>query len=124
MKVLQMIFTYRIILFLLAVLLPAESFATAPPQKQAKTSTKKSKKKKGTLEAKETGNFSSVDLLVQEQINNQAITGAVLLVGHDGRIVHQKAFGLRAIVPHPEPMTLVTIFDFASLHKVVATALS
>jgi uncharacterized protein YbbC (DUF1343 family)/CubicO group peptidase (beta-lactamase class C family) len=79
------------------------------------------KKKKPATETKETANFSPVDLLVQEQINDQAITGAVLLVGHGGRIVHQKAFGLRATSPRTEAMTLDTVFDLASLTKVVAT---
>ncbi len=79
------------------------------------------KKKKPATEVKETANFSPVDLLVQEQINDQAITGAVLVVGHGGKIVHQKAFGLRATSPRPEAMTLDTIFDLASLTKVVAT---
>jgi uncharacterized protein YbbC (DUF1343 family)/CubicO group peptidase (beta-lactamase class C family) len=79
------------------------------------------KKKKPAAETKETANFSAVDLLVQEQINDQAITGAVLVVGHGGKIVHQKAFGLRATSPRAETMTLDTIFDLASLTKVVAT---
>src|ERR1041384_1609993 len=79
------------------------------------------KKKKPPAETKETAHFSPVDLLVQEQIINQAITGAVLLVGHGGKIVHQKAFGLRATSPRAEAMTLDTIFDLASLTKVVAT---
>jgi uncharacterized protein YbbC (DUF1343 family)/CubicO group peptidase (beta-lactamase class C family) len=113
---------FRTIIFSLAILLPACSFAAPPLQRPGKSSLKKSKKKKGALDIKETGNFSSVDLLVQEQVENQVITGAVLLVGHDGRIVHQKAFGLRATVPRNEPMTLDTIFDLASLTKVVATA--
>ncbi len=78
-------------------------------------------KKKKQAEAKETANFSAVDLLVQEQINDRAITGAVLLVGHGGKIVHQKAFGLRATSPRVETMTLDTVFDLASLTKVVAT---
>jgi len=79
------------------------------------------KKKKPAAEARETANFSAVDLLVQEQVNDQAITGAVLVVGHGGKIVHQKAFGLRATSPRAEAMTLDTIFDLASLTKVVAT---
>ena len=79
------------------------------------------KKKKPAAEARETANFSAVDLLVQEQINDQAITGAVLVVGHGGKIVHQKAFGLRATSPRAEAMTLDTVFDLASLTKVVAT---
>jgi uncharacterized protein YbbC (DUF1343 family)/CubicO group peptidase (beta-lactamase class C family) len=66
-------------------------------------------------------NLSAVDALIQEQVNAGGITGAVLLVGHDGSVVHQKAFGLRAVSPRNEPMTLDTVFDLASLTKVVAT---
>jgi uncharacterized protein YbbC (DUF1343 family)/CubicO group peptidase (beta-lactamase class C family) len=62
-----------------------------------------------------------VDALVQQEVGAQGITGAVLLVGHNGKIIHQKAFGLRATTPRAEPMTLDTIFDLASLTKVVAT---
>lgn len=85
-------------------------------------STGKKKKTGAAAAAKESANFSAADMLVQEQINDRAITGAVLVVGHGGRIVHQKAFGLRATVPRPEPMTMDTVFDIASLTKVVATA--
>jgi uncharacterized protein YbbC (DUF1343 family)/CubicO group peptidase (beta-lactamase class C family) len=78
-------------------------------------------KKKKPVTAKETANFAPVDALVQEQINDRTMTGAVLLVGHGGKIVHQKAFGLRATTPRVEPMTLDTVFDLASLTKVVGT---
>jgi uncharacterized protein YbbC (DUF1343 family)/CubicO group peptidase (beta-lactamase class C family) len=88
--------------------------AAAPAQKKKKAA-------QPAAREKETVNFSAADTLVQEQVNDQAITGAVLLVGHNGRIVHQKAFGLRATTPRPEPMTVDTIFDLASLTKVVAT---
>ncbi|HET9836781.1 MAG TPA: exo-beta-N-acetylmuramidase NamZ domain-containing protein [Candidatus Angelobacter sp.] len=94
------------------------SLAAVAVEKKAHSS----KKKKTPAEVKETVNFAPVDQLVQEQISNQAITGAVLLVGHGGGIVHQKAFGLRATTPRSEPMTVDTIFDLASLTKVVATA--
>src|SRR5215831_18866126 len=66
--------------------------------------------------------FVPVDGLVQQEVNAQGITGAVLLIGHDGKIVHQKAFGLRATSPRAERMTVDTIFDLASLTKVIATA--
>jgi uncharacterized protein YbbC (DUF1343 family)/CubicO group peptidase (beta-lactamase class C family) len=66
--------------------------------------------------------FLPVDALVEQEVTDQAITGAVLLVGHDGKVVHEKAFGLRAISPRPEKMTVDTIFDLASLTKVIATA--
>ena len=49
------------------------------------------------------------------------IPGAVLIVGHDGKVVHRKAYGSRALVPSREAMTLDTIFDMASLTKVTAT---
>jgi len=45
----------------------------------------------------------------------------MLLVGHRGRVVFRKAYGSRALLPEREPMTADTIFDLASLTKVVAT---
>ena len=47
--------------------------------------------------------------------------GAVVLVGRGDQTVYEKAFGFRATVPAEEPMTLDTVFDLASLTKVVAT---
>src|SRR5215470_9635027 len=82
---------------------------------------KKSKPAKPAPVVKEEPIFSPVDALVQQEVTGQGITGAVLLIGHDGKIVHQKAFGLRATSPRAERMTLDTIFDLASLTKVVAT---
>ncbi|HKW76004.1 MAG TPA: exo-beta-N-acetylmuramidase NamZ domain-containing protein [Terriglobales bacterium] len=82
---------------------------------------KKSGAKQSLSRSAEIANFAAVDSLVQEQVGTDAITGAVLVVGHNGRIVHQKAFGARAISPRREAMTLDTIFDLASLTKVVAT---
>ncbi len=49
------------------------------------------------------------------------IPGAVVLIGHDGQMVYEKAYGSRALIPKREPMTLDTIFDAASLTKVIAT---
>ncbi len=48
----------------------------------------------------------------------------MLVVGHDGQIVYQKAYGNRALVPALEPMTMDTVFDCASLTKVIATTSS
>lgn len=50
--------------------------------------------------------------------------GAVVLVGRRGRVVWRKAYGARSLVPAREEMTVDTIFDAASLTKVVATATS
>ena len=64
------------------------------------------------------------DHLLQQAISEGKIPGAVLVVGHQGSIVYRKAYGFRAIEPQREPMTLDTIFDCASLTKVVATTSS
>lgn len=45
-------------------------------------------------------------------------------IGRPGQILHRKAYGKRALEPAPEAMTLDTVFDVASLTKVVATTSS
>jgi uncharacterized protein YbbC (DUF1343 family)/CubicO group peptidase (beta-lactamase class C family) len=55
------------------------------------------------------------------EIAAEGLPGAVILVGHQGKIVYRKAFGYRSLVPQRTPMTVNTIFDIASLTKVVAT---
>ena len=62
-----------------------------------------------------------LDALINQAIHDDKIPGAVVLVGHQGKIVYRKAYGSRALVPTREAMTLDTIFDCASLTKVVAT---
>ncbi len=49
------------------------------------------------------------------------IPGAVLIVGHDGSVIYRKAYGSRALEPRREVMTLDTVFDVASLTKVIVT---
>ena len=67
---------------------------------------------------------TAVDEAINHAVQNHLIPGAVLVIGHNGRIVYRKAYGERALVPKREPMTLDTIFDAASLTKVVATTSS
>ena len=62
-----------------------------------------------------------LDSIVNDGIAQGQIPGAVLIVGHDGQMVYRKAYGSRAIEPRREAMTLDTVFDCASLTKVVAT---
>lgn len=66
-------------------------------------------------------NLNVLDSIVQTSIQNHDIPGAVLLVGHDGHVLYRKAFGNRSLEPKIEPMTVDTIFDMASLTKVIAT---
>ena len=65
--------------------------------------------------------FEAIEALVREDIAQKKLPGAVVLVGRGERVLYQKAIGHRALVPAAEPMTLDTIFDVASLTKVVAT---
>jgi uncharacterized protein YbbC (DUF1343 family)/CubicO group peptidase (beta-lactamase class C family) len=68
--------------------------------------------------------FAPIDDAIDAGIQQGKIPGAVLVIGHNGKIVYEKAYGQRALVPQPEPMTLDTIFDCASLTKVIATTSS
>src|SRR5581483_1858763 len=65
--------------------------------------------------------LSGVDSIIRQSIEDGNIPGAVLVVGHDGKVIYRKAYGERALDPRREPMTLDTIFDLASLTKVIAT---
>jgi len=62
-----------------------------------------------------------LDNIIEDAIHNGQVPGAVLLVWHNGAVVYRKAFGNRAVEPRREPMTIDTIFDLASLTKVIAT---
>jgi uncharacterized protein YbbC (DUF1343 family) len=67
-------------------------------------------------------NFSAIDSIVNQGIANHKIPGAVVIVGHNGKVVFRRAYGERSLVPDREKMTADTIFDMASLTKVLATA--
>jgi uncharacterized protein YbbC (DUF1343 family)/CubicO group peptidase (beta-lactamase class C family) len=67
---------------------------------------------------------AAVDDAINQALAQKRMPGAVLIVGHEGKVVYRKAYGNRAEVPTVEPMTLDTIFDVASLTKVVATTSS
>lgn len=68
--------------------------------------------------------LNQIDALVEKDIADKKMPGAVVIVGHKGKIVYRKAFGNRALVPTVEKMTVDTIFDAASLTKPIATATS
>ena len=61
---------------------------------------------------------------MRHDIEQKRLPGAVILIGVGDRVVYQKAIGHKALVPAREPMTLDTIFDLASLTKMVATTTS
>ncbi|CAA0137411.1 Putative penicillin-binding protein PbpX [Mycolicibacterium vanbaalenii] len=74
--------------------------------------------------------FPTVARLVQNAIAAHRLPGAVVQIGHAGKVVFHQAFGVRKLAGEPgldgapapaEPMTEDTIFDLASLTKSLAT---
>lgn len=59
--------------------------------------------------------------LIQASIAAGHYPGAVVLVGHRGRVIYRGVFGNRRILPDVAPMRFDTLFDVASLTKVMAT---
>ena len=62
--------------------------------------------------------------MIERAIAEHHIPGAVLVVGHDGAVVYRKAYGERWLEPRRERMTVDTVFDLASLTKVVVTTVA
>jgi CubicO group peptidase (beta-lactamase class C family) len=72
-----------------------------------------------------------VSKLINDAIAADRLPGAVVVVGHGGKVVFHQAYGVRKLAGEPgldglpapaEPMTEDTIFDMASLTKSLATA--
>ena len=82
-------------------------------------------KERQTREIQEDSNTSNrIKHLVEKAINIGELPGAVVLAGSYDSVFYKKAFGNRAVAPQVENMTTDTIFDLASLTKVVATTTS
>lgn len=65
--------------------------------------------------------FQSVESAFQRAVTEGVFPGAVVLVGHDDKLVYERAFGCRSLEPREAAMEIDTIFDLASLTKPVAT---
>ena len=65
---------------------------------------------------------ANLNRIVEDAVKARTIPGAVLLIGRGDVILHEAAYGSRRLVPNREPMNVDTVFDAASLTKVVATA--
>jgi len=64
--------------------------------------------------------LAAMDAAIEIAIARHQCPGGVLWLERNG-VVYCKAYGDRALIPKTEPMTVDTIFDLASLTKVVAT---
>lgn len=65
--------------------------------------------------------MKNVDSLISRYIDYGTFPGGVLLVGTDREVLLEKAYGYRAVYPVKEENSIDTIYDLASLTKVVAT---
>ena len=65
--------------------------------------------------------WGELDAAARDAVALGEVPGVVVLVGEGERVFYRKATGSRALVPTVEPETVDTIFDLASLTKVVAT---
>jgi uncharacterized protein YbbC (DUF1343 family)/CubicO group peptidase (beta-lactamase class C family) len=74
--------------------------------------------------AESAAGFTPIAALVDAAIARRELPGAVVLAGRGDQVLYRHAFGRRSVAPDPETMTEDTIFDLASLTKVVATTTS
>jgi CubicO group peptidase (beta-lactamase class C family) len=68
--------------------------------------------------------FNEVDKILSNAINNKAFPGAVVLVSMDNQIIYEKPFGHLTYDENSALVTINTIYDVASLTKVIATTTS
>ena len=67
--------------------------------------------------------LQEIDSIAADAIQKKAIPGCVILVAKDGKIVYDKAFGYLTY-ENVEPTYTETIYDLASVTKIMATTLS
>jgi len=67
------------------------------------------------------GPLRAADRAVTEAVTGGGVPGAVLLVARNGVVALRRAYGSAGLRPEKRPMTIDTLFDLASLTKVVAT---
>ncbi|MCX6133987.1 MAG: serine hydrolase [Ignavibacteriales bacterium] len=65
--------------------------------------------------------LEKVDAIVEQAIRDTAFPGAVLVIAKDGIIVHEKAYGAYDYDPYSRRVDVSTIFDLASVTKVIST---
>lgn len=65
--------------------------------------------------------LQAVDTVIQSALAKDIFPGVVVLVARKGKVIKHSSYGLALKVPEPREMTKTTIFDLASLTKVVVT---
>ncbi|MFI5159915.1 MAG: serine hydrolase domain-containing protein [Sphingobacteriales bacterium] len=75
--------------------------------------------------------IKQIDSILQSQVNNDKIPGAVIEIKKSGEVIYKQAYGFAQkydydhhLLPTPDTMTTGTMFDIASLTKMVGTTTS
>ena len=68
--------------------------------------------------------LNRIEPVILQAMEDKEIPGAVVLVARKGKVVYRKVFGIRSLQPEKEALTFDTIFDMASVTKVMATSCS
>jgi uncharacterized protein YbbC (DUF1343 family) len=66
----------------------------------------------------------AISAIVNDEMSAGHLVGGVVVLGIGDRIVLRQAYGNRSVTPDVKPATLDTIYDAASLTKVMATAVA
>lgn len=64
---------------------------------------------------------NKVLFFLKKEVELMHIPGAAIHISHQGRVIMQEAVGNKVVYPEKDSMDLNTVFDLASLTKVVAT---
>lgn len=66
-------------------------------------------------------NFDNVDKIIYQAVKDSVFPSAVLLISKDGNIIYKKAYGNLTYDTKSKQTSLSTIYDLASLTKIVST---
>jgi transporter, SSS family len=107
-----------------AALLALFAFQVKPAPAQARAPHSHHSLLAAREDSTEAPNFAAISSLIDNAVAAKKLPGAVVLIGHDNKVVFEKAYGHRSLEPSVEPMTEDTIFDMASLSKCLSTAVA
>jgi CubicO group peptidase (beta-lactamase class C family) len=65
---------------------------------------------------------TEIDTAIYQAIAKHEVPGAVVLISHQNNVAYHKAIGYKSLTPSATPLTTDTLFDLASLTKVMVTA--
>ncbi|MFW5740273.1 MAG: serine hydrolase, partial [Myxococcota bacterium] len=95
-----------------------------PPSEERPSSQAHAKRARPGFPAAPKHERNELDAIVKRFIDAGDVPGCVVITGSRDRVLTRRAFGLRAVSPIREEMTLGTVFDLASLTKPIVTASS